>query len=192
MCLGSEISKMKLDNGEFWIMSGEKYVKSVVQKLEDVLTSREHRLSSKCNTPLSHGHKPELDTSPELKADGMTEYQELLGVLRWAVQLGRVDINLEVSLMSSYLACPRIGHLQQIYHIFGYLKLKPKRKLGFDHSEPLMFEKMFEEYNWQDFYKDAKEAIPNGTPDTRGNLVATHCFVDEDRVGNKVTRRSQK
>ena len=99
MCLGSEISKMKLDNGEFWIMSGEKYVKSVVQKLEDVLTSRGHRLSSKCNTPLSHGHKPELDTSPELKADGMTEYQELVGVIRYAVELGMADINFGVSLI---------------------------------------------------------------------------------------------
>ena len=191
MYLGAEISKIQSDNGEFWTMSGEKYLKSAVKNLEDVLTSRGHRLPSKCNTPLSHGFRPELDTSPELKADGITEYQELVGVLRWAVELGRVDINLEVSLMSSYLASPRIGHLQQIYHMFGYLKLKPKRKLGFDHSEPLISEKMFKEYDWQDFYKDAKEAIPDGAPQPRGHSVTTHCFVDADHASNKVTRRSQ-
>ena len=126
-----------------------------------------------------------------MKADGITEYHELVGVLRWAVELGRVDINWEVSLMSSYLASPRIGHLQQIYHMFGYLKLKPKRKLGFDHSEPLISEKMFKEYDWQDFYKDAKEAIPDGAPQPRGHSVTTHCFVDADHASNKVTRRSQ-
>ena len=138
-------------------------MKSAVQNLEDVLTSRGHRFPSKCNTPLSHGHEPELDTSLELKADDMTEYQELVGVLKWAVDLGRVDIDLEVSLMSSYLACPRIGHLQQTCHMFVCLMLKPKRKLGFDHSERLMSEKMFEEYDWQDFHNDSKEAIPNDT-----------------------------
>ena len=191
MYLGAEISKMQGDNGEFWTMSGEKYVKTAVSNLEDVLTSRGHRLPTKCYTPLSNNYKPELDTSQELKADGVVEYQELVGVLRWAVELGRVDINLEVSKMSSYLASPRIGHLQQIYHIFGYLKQKPKRKLGFDPTEPLISEKMFKEYDWQDFYRDAKEAIPKDAPTPRGRSVSTHSFVDADHASNTVTRRSQ-
>lgn len=93
--------------------------------------------------------------------------------------------------MSSYLASPRIGHLQQIYHIFGYLKQKPKRKLGFDPTEPLISEKMFKEYDWQDFYRDAKEAIPKDAPTPRGRSVSTHSFVDADHASNTVTRRSQ-
>ena len=191
MYLGAEISKMQSDGTEFWTMSGEKYVKSAVENLEGVLASRGHRLPSKCYTPLSSNYRPELDTSPELKADGVVEYQELIGILRWAVELGRVDINLEVSMMSSYLASPRIGHLQEVYHMFGYLKQKPKRKLGFDPSEPDISEKMFKEYNWEDFYKDAKEAIPKDAPEPRGNPVTTHCFVDADHASNRVTRRSQ-
>ena len=146
MYLYPEIGKMQLKGGEVWTMSGEKYVKSAVKNLEDVLATRGHRLPSKCETPLSNKYRPELDTSAELKADGVTEYQELVGVLRWAVELGRVDINLEVSLMSSYLASPRIGHLQQVYHMFGYLKSKPKR---FDHSEPLILEKIFNKYDFE-------------------------------------------
>ena len=89
-----------------------KYIKTAVQNLESVLSSRGLRLPSKCYTPLSSNYRPELDTSPELKANGVVEYQELIGILRWAVELGRVDINLEVSMMSSYLASPRIDHLQ--------------------------------------------------------------------------------
>ena len=34
----------------------------------------------------------ETDTSPELKDEGATQYQEMVGVIRWAVELGRVDI----------------------------------------------------------------------------------------------------
>ena len=52
------------------------------------------------------------NTTSELKADGLQYYQELIGVLRWAVEIGRLDILLEVSLMSAHLALPRQGHLE--------------------------------------------------------------------------------
>jgi len=53
-----------------------------------------------------------------------------------AIELGRVDIATEVSLLSSHLALPRAGHLQQAYHIFGYLKAKPTKTLAFDTQHP--------------------------------------------------------
>jgi hypothetical protein len=34
-------------------------------------------------------YKPELDTSTELAAEGHSNYQELIGILRWAIKLGR-------------------------------------------------------------------------------------------------------
>jgi hypothetical protein len=53
-------------------------------------------------------------------------YQELIGELRWAIEIGRVDILHEVSLLSSHQASPRRGHLEQLIHIFSFLKRKPK------------------------------------------------------------------
>jgi hypothetical protein len=67
-------------------------------------------------------YHPAEDTSAELDAEGLGYYQELIGVLRWAVEIGRLDILLEISLLSSHLALPREGHLEQVYHIFAYLK----------------------------------------------------------------------
>jgi hypothetical protein len=52
-----------------------------------------------------------LDTSPELKADGVQQFQELIGQMRWAMEIGWVDILLETSLLSSHLAMPQLGHL---------------------------------------------------------------------------------
>ena len=75
-------------------------------------------------------YQPELEASAELLSDGIQTYQELIGVLRWAVELGRVDILLEASLMATYMAMPREGHLQVLYRMFGYLKVHPKRKLA--------------------------------------------------------------
>ena len=56
----------------------------------------------------------------------MIKYQEIVGVLRWAVDMGRVDILLETALMSTYLDLPRRRHLKQIFHVFGYLKVNLK------------------------------------------------------------------
>jgi hypothetical protein len=114
-------------------------------------------------------------------------YQELIGQLRWAVEIGRVDILLETSLLSSYLAMPRAGHLEQAFHIFGYLKLHPKRKLGFDPAHPAINQNRFEECDWTEFYRDASEAVPENMPKPRGNCMSTHCFVDANHAGDNET-----
>jgi hypothetical protein len=111
--------------------------------------------------------------------------------LRWAIELGRIDIAMETSMLSSHLALPRDGHLQAVYHVFGYLKARPKRTLAFDPSHPDIDETRFKVCDWRDFYRDAKESVPGDAPEPRGNYVSTHCFVDADHAGNRVTRRSQ-
>ena len=100
-------------------------------------------MPSKCDTPMKSAYRPELDDTAELKAEGVQYYQELVGVLRWAVELGRVDILYEVATMLPHLAMPRIGHLEEILHIFGYLKQRPKRKLAFDPDHPMIDERQF-------------------------------------------------
>ena len=123
--LGAQLDKMSVDGFEGWTMSSEKYVKSAIKNIEQTLAETNQRLLTKCRTPLSSGYRPELDTSPELKTEGLQRYQELISILRWAVVLGQVDILLETSLMSTHLALPRQGHLEQLHHIFGYLKMNP-------------------------------------------------------------------
>ena len=157
----------------------------------DSLTKKGLRLPSKCPTPLSNGYRPEVDVTAELKADGVQYYQELIGVLRWAVEIGRVDILLEVSMMSSHLALPREGHLEQVIHMFGYLKTHKKFRLMFDSDHPQISTNRFKSYDWFDFYKDAKEAIPTNMPEPRGHSMSTSAFVDADLAGDKKNRRSQ-
>ena len=49
----------------------------------------------------------------------------MIGVLRWMVELGRIDIGIEVSLLlSSHLALSREGHFEADIHMMGYLKHK--------------------------------------------------------------------
>ena len=188
--LGAHLDTMTIDGFNGWTMSSQKYVKAAIDNVEEVLGRTNQRLPAKCGTILKSGYQPELDTSQELKQDGLQRYQELIGMLRWAVELGRVDILLETALMFSHLALPRQGHLEQLYHIFGYLKANPKRNLFFDPQHRKVDERAFKEYDWYNFYRDAKERLPSDMPQPCGRLVSTHCFIDSDHAGDKVTHRS--
>ena len=107
------------------------------------------------------------------------------------VELGRVDILLNTSLMSAHLALPRLGHLEKLIHMFWYLKAHPKRKLAFDAAHSNIDERIFKRYDCYNFYRGAKETIPTDFPKAFGNSMSTHCFVDADLAGNLISRRSQ-
>jgi hypothetical protein len=189
--LGAQLSQRVINGRECWTMTSEQYIKAAIANVETALDASGQRLPTRATTPIQAGYRPELDESAELNLSGMRYYQELIGVLRWAVELGRIDIMMEVSMLSSHLALPREGHLQQVYHIFAFLKNKPKRTLAFDPQHPDIDESRFIKCDWHDFYRGAKEPIPGDAPEPRGNVVSTHCFVDADHAGNRVTRRSQ-
>jgi hypothetical protein len=191
MYLGAELEWKQIGGVNGWCMSSEKYVKAAVTNLDNELAESQQSLPRTCKTPLASNYRPENDISAELKEQGVRRYQELIGILRWAVELGRVDILLETAMMSTHMALPREGQLQQLFHMFGYLKTYPKRRLFFDPSHPLIDETSFEAHDWTDFYRDSKEAKPVGMPEPRGKAMTTHCFVDADHAGNKVTRKSQ-
>ena len=157
-----------------WTMSSDQYCKAAIDNVEKKLEKTNKRLPTKCGDPLTSGYKPELDASAELKADGLQTYQELIGVLRWAVEIGRIDIFLETSLMSVHLDITRIGHLEQVIHIFGYLKQNSKKKIAFDPEHPHIDERRFQKYDWYGLYPDTKEAIPGDLPKPIGYSMSTH------------------
>ena len=86
--LGAQLDRMSADGFEGWTMSSEKYVKAAIENIEQMLAESNQHLPTKCRIPLSSGYRPELDTSPELKTEGLQRYQELIGILHWAVELG--------------------------------------------------------------------------------------------------------
>jgi len=190
--LGADMSKMYNAEGDLcWAMSSDKYCQALVKKVEADLEKKGIRLPSKCFMPLDSGYRPEMDCTAELKAEGIQRYQEIIGQLRWDIELGRVDILLETSLMSQHLALPREGHLEQALHIVGNLKSHRKMRILFDSGYPKVKESWFKEYDWFDFYKDAKEALPPNMPEVRGSDVILTCFIDAGHANNQKDRRSQ-
>jgi len=161
--LGGKMRKVVLSNSaEAWSFSSSQYVKSAVSNVEDYLAKKGLKLPARANTPLSPNYSPEVDTSLEFNATDAAYYQSLIGVLRWMVELGRVGICCEVSMMSSHLALPRTGRLEQLYHTFAYLKKYHNSEMVFDPSESEIDMSQFERKDWDssEFGGDLHEEFP--------------------------------
>ena len=118
----------------------------------------------------------------------------MIGILRWLVELGRIDIAYEVSLLSRYLVSPRTGHFLQALHVFKYLDLHRKNEISLDpkyqyFQTPDTMEQQRQQM--KEMYPDASEEVPSNAPPPRGKEVQINCFVDSDHAGDKLTRRSQ-
>jgi len=103
------------------------YIESAIASLEKTLAadgtpSKLEMSKKKCKRPFPLEYRPECDTTPELDKEKSSRYLQLIGILRWAVELGRIDIYTEVSVLSQHQCLPREGHLDSIYSIFAYLK----------------------------------------------------------------------
>ena len=119
-----------------WGISASKYIQDSIKTTERKLDEMGLQLSIKANSPITKDYRPKIDVSPELDAEKATLYQSLIGSLRWMVEMGRIDIACEVSMLSSFLAMPREGHLQQVLHIFSYLKHHHNSRIIMDPSYP--------------------------------------------------------
>jgi hypothetical protein len=94
-------------------------------------------------------------------------------------------------MLSSFLSSPRQGHLEQVLHIFAYLKRYNRSTMVFDDTLPNIVECNFPKADWSKFYRDAKEEIPLNAPEPRGKEINMYCFCDADHAGNRLTCWSQ-
>jgi hypothetical protein len=113
-------------------------------------------------------------------------YQQQIGVLQWLVELGRINICTEVSMLAAFAAAPRMGHFKAMIHIFSFLSHNPRCRLVFDDSYvPLQPGR---KYDWSAFYPNATELLPPNAPAPRGKAVQMIAFLDSDHAGDLFTR----
>ena len=112
--LGGKLRKIRLPNGVFmWANSSSKYVKEIVANVEKHIGQNHggRKLNKRAEVPWPSNYAAEDDTTPELDEEWANYYQHLIGILHWTLELGRVDIITEVSILVSRMAAPRMGHL---------------------------------------------------------------------------------
>ena len=189
--LGGKVRKVQLENGvNAWAFSSSQYAQTAVKNVEAYLDSQDSKhwkMPSKADAPLTTTYRPELDVSRELNVADAAYYQSLIGVLRWIVELGRVDVCLEVSMMSSHLALPRKGHLEQVLHIFAYLNKYHNTELVYDPSDPVVRDSASSEFG----HVEGKEEFPAKMPEPRGHGFIMRAKVDADHASDTVSRLSR-
>jgi hypothetical protein len=171
-------------------MNSTHYIKEAIHCVEVELAKVGKTLHGRPLTPMQSNYRPELNVTPILTPEQARFYANLIGILWWAIELGHIDIYIDVSLLSSHLAETRIGHLEQVLHIFSYLKHHENSNIVFDPNYIDWQAASFEQHDWTELYRDASESLPLNAPKPRGNPVQINSFVVADHAGNRVTRWS--
>ena len=196
MYLGAKLRCHETANGVMaWTLSPSKYVREAVNNCVTHLKENyggRYSLLKQAPNPFTMSYDPDTDVTEPLDPERANYFQSIIGVMRWMIEIGRIDIATEVSMLSSYLAYPREGHFEAALHIMSYLKAKHNSRLFLDPTYPDIDHSTFNDgADWKEFYGDVTEALPPNAPLPRGKEVDIRMMVDSDHAGDKSTRRSR-
>ena len=125
-------------------------------------------LGGKKDSVMRTGYFPELYVSPVLNKYQENYHQDFIGVLRCSVDLGCINIHVEVDLLSHYLSQPQKLHLDHYLTIFSYLKHYSCSRVLFDSNAVAWNESQFNKSGLIEFYGDNKEEITQNVTESRG------------------------
>ena len=127
-----------------------------------------------------------MDVSPLFLPDEESYFQTIIGVMRWMVELERIDISVGESRLSSFLAIPMQGHLVNALHIMSYLNINHNSRFVLDPSYPgIDISEFKSNYNCAPFYGDVQVSKPLNAPKPLGKEVTLRIFVDSDHAGGQ-------
>jgi hypothetical protein len=134
----------------WWYLLSKTYVKKAIRKVKDWMKQKGMIFKTKVSGVFPSGYRAELDVSELCDDDESEYYQQQIGVLRWAVELGRIDITVEILMLAAYMAAPQKGHFRTLFHLFAYLDKRNRSKLVFNNNYVKINDKV--EADWKEFY----------------------------------------
>jgi len=115
----------------------------------------------------------------------------VIGALQWAVTLGRFDIFAAVMTLGRFRAAPRVGHLDRLKRICGYLRRHPEGSVRFRTGIPDYSKYQNPTQDWQyTTYGASTEEIPRDMPTPKGKPITLTTFVDANLLHDTTTGRS--
>ena len=143
-------------------MAPMKYIEKVIANYSKLFN--EEKLQKRVKLPLKPGDHPKLDDSELLHADGIQKYQSIIGLLQWAISLGRFDIATAVMTLSGFRACPRVGHLDRTKRVVSYLAIMKHAMIRFRTNQPDFSDVELFEYEWENIYRPALKVFHTTLP----------------------------
>ena len=181
-----------------WLLGSSHYLQEFLKVAIKLLSDIDVKIPSRANHPYSNiKYRPELDVSNFCNEAQVRAFQQILGMLRWLIELGRMDVLLETTLLASFLMSPRIGHLNQAAHIVAYLRKHNRSTIMMDPEKiDVVWKGNVEDHPdrrrgiMRTIYRDAESDTPSNAPKTRGKSVQLNVYCDADHAGDRITRRS--
>lgn len=128
---------------------------------------------------MEKGDHPEMDTTELLDAEVTRQYQSLIGASQWMVTLARLDLATAVMTLSRFRTQPRVGHMQRLKRLFGYVRKFPHALIRVRTEEPDYSNIPVPDHDWTySVYGDVTEEVPADIPVPLGKPVVITTFVD--------------
>jgi Reverse transcriptase (RNA-dependent DNA polymerase) len=176
------------DDDNVLCMAPRKYIDKMVDAYTRMFGEPPKR---KYSSPLEKGDHPESDLSPLLNDEGITQYQSLIGMMQWAISLGRFDINTAVMTLSSFAMMPRQGHLDRAKRVCGYLWKMKHATVRFRTGIPDYSNMTEQPGNWDySVYGTNYEIIPKDAPVPKGRKVVFTHYVNANLYHDLLTGKS--
>ena len=87
-------------------------------------------------SPLEKKDHPELDSSEFCNEKQITKYMSMIGQLQCEITLARYAILAQVMSMSRFRLAPKIGHLERMKRLYGYLAKTQHFAIRYRTKEP--------------------------------------------------------
>ena len=166
------------------------YSKRIVSNFEELFSEKPTTFFS----PLDHEDRPELDTSDLCGLADTAKFQSMIGACQWMISLCRLDLAHAIMSLSRFRHAPRMGHLDRLKRVCGYVRKFPQAAIRIrtgipNHEE--VFGEHPEQHSWMEtVYGNPTEELPANMPLPKGNTVRTSTYVDANLMHDVVTGRS--
>ncbi len=171
-------------------VGAQTYAKRLLQAYERLYGE----LPPKSTSAMEPDDRPELDTSRLCSPDETAKFHSLIGACQWMISLCRFDLQEAVLCLNRFRCAPRIGHLERLKNLCGYIRRVPHGAIRIrthipDHESIFGVEP--ERHDWMEtVYGSPTEELPHNMPVPKGKVVRTSTFVDANLMHDVVTGRS--
>ena len=121
--LGANVKEYQVTHNKqsHWSIHAYNYIVESCKMVQKWSENDGHKFKNNCDDAMKTNYCPEIDISNELRDKLATQYQQMIGVLQWSIELRRVDIITKVSFLSLFNVLPREGYLEAAYRALEYL-----------------------------------------------------------------------
>ena len=115
----------------------------------------------------------------------------MTGQLQWPVTLGRYDILAHFMSMSRFRLASKIGHIERLKRLYGYVSKTKHFAIRYRTKEPNCSHLPVQEHDWsRTVYGNVKEEIPKEIPRPLGNRVIATTFQDANLLHDIIAGKS--